>query len=351
MPAAFVRRLVTAALVLLVPMSAAHARQEAAAPTKMPVAIGAVKVTPALSATLVQRGQALELGRVQESLDSQLISAFQQTRKFDVIARSDLKDVVLEQDLGTSGNVDRADPNAAKTFRVAGAKFVVVSTIDDFQDNVQEAEFKEIGKKATRRQVRLSMVTKVYDTTSGRLLESANLQLDNSAFVRNPEFLVGEKGSNLTEKALQEMARVMAEKAAMRVTDVLLPAKVLAVRDGSVTLNRGDGTGVAVGNRLLCQASPQGHLQAQGDARWPLIARCIQDWQPDALVVGVPFHPDGAEHENTHRARRFARQLLGRYGLPVFEVDERYSTTEAMARADINTPGTPAPGCVLAPTM
>ncbi|NBX54689.1 MAG: Holliday junction resolvase RuvX [Betaproteobacteria bacterium] len=97
-------------------------------------------------------------------------------------------------------------------------------------------------------------------------------------------------------------------------------------------------TGVAVGNRLLRQASPQGHLTAQGDARWPLITRCIQDWQPDALVVGVPFHPDGAAHENTHRARRFARQLQGRYGLPVFEVDERYSTTEALANraADVD---------------
>jgi putative Holliday junction resolvase len=46
-------------------------------------------------------------------------------------------------------------------------------------------------------------------------------------------------------------------------------------------------------------------------------------------VVGVPFHPDGAAHDNTLRARRFARQLHGRFGLPVHEVDERYSTTEA----------------------
>ena len=259
MLATLVRRLAPAALALLAPLYAAHARQDSTPPpAKTPVAIGAVKVTPSLVATLGQRGQALELGRVQESLDSQLVSAFQQTRKFDVIARSDLKDVVLEQDLGASGNVDRADPNAAKTFRLAGAKYVVVSTIDDFQDNVQEAEFKEIGKKATRRQVRLSMVAKVYDTTTGRLLETANLQLDNSAFVRNPEFLVAEKGSNLTEKALQEMARIMAEKTAMRVTDVLLPAKVLAVRDGSVTLNRGDGTGIAAGQTW--------RVFAQGDA-------------------------------------------------------------------------------------
>ena len=58
----------------------------------------------------------------------------------------------------------------------------------------------------------------------------------------------------------------------------------------------------------------------------------IREWQPDALVVGVPFHPDGAAHANTAMARKFARRLRGRHPLPVFEVDERYSTTEAHAR-------------------
>lgn len=90
-------------------------------------------------------------------------------------------------------------------------------------------------------------------------------------------------------------------------------------------------TGVAVGTRLLGTAQPQPTIQAEGDARFDRIAERLKEWQPDALVVGVPFHPDGAEHENTLRARRFARQLRGRLGLPVFEVDERYSTTEAKA--------------------
>ena len=89
-------------------------------------------------------------------------------------------------------------------------------------------------------------------------------------------------------------------------------------------------TGIAVGNRLLRSAQPQGTIEAQGDARFIKIAQQIKDWQPDALVIGVPFYPDGAEHENTRRARRFARQLHGRFSLPVFEVDERYSTTEAL---------------------
>jgi putative Holliday junction resolvase len=63
-----------------------------------------------------------------------------------------------------------------------------------------------------------------------------------------------------------------------------------------------------------------------------MVRQRIDEWQPDALVVGVPYHPDGAAHENTARAQRFARQLRGRFGLPVFEVDERYSTTQALAQ-------------------
>ena len=90
-------------------------------------------------------------------------------------------------------------------------------------------------------------------------------------------------------------------------------------------------TGVAVGNRLLRTAQPVGSVKAEGDARFALIEKHLKEWQPDALVIGVPYHPDGAAHENTARARKFGRQLHGRFKLPVFEVDERYSTTEALA--------------------
>jgi putative Holliday junction resolvase len=88
-------------------------------------------------------------------------------------------------------------------------------------------------------------------------------------------------------------------------------------------------TGVAVGNRLIKSATPQGTIAAEGDARFEHIAKRIQEWQPDALVIGVPTHPDGGEHENTLRARKFGRQLRGRFGLSVYEVEERYPTTEA----------------------
>lgn len=91
-------------------------------------------------------------------------------------------------------------------------------------------------------------------------------------------------------------------------------------------------TGVATGNRLTLTATARGSIAAEGDARFAAIGLKIREWQPDALVVGIPFHPDGASHDNTVRALKFARQLRGRFGLPVFEVDERYSTTEALSQ-------------------
>ena len=89
-------------------------------------------------------------------------------------------------------------------------------------------------------------------------------------------------------------------------------------------------TGVAVGNRLTRTAQGLVTIKAEGDARWPLIKARIKEWQPNAIVIGVPYYQDGVAHDNTRRAKKFGRQLQARYNLPVFEVDERYSTTEAL---------------------
>jgi len=89
--------------------------------------------------------------------------------------------------------------------------------------------------------------------------------------------------------------------------------------------------GVATGNTVTRTATPLRTVAAVGDARFAALGKLIAEWQPSALVVGVPVHPDGAPHENTVRAQRFARQLHGRFRLPVHEVDERYTTTEAHA--------------------
>jgi len=87
--------------------------------------------------------------------------------------------------------------------------------------------------------------------------------------------------------------------------------------------------GVATGNSLTRTATPLVTVAVEGEARLAAIAALVAEWRPAALVVGVPRHPDGAAHANTGRARRFARELHSRFGLPVHEVDERYTTTDA----------------------
>jgi putative Holliday junction resolvase len=52
----------------------------------------------------------------------------------------------------------------------------------------------------------------------------------------------------------------------------------------------------------------------------------IKEWQPDQIVVGLPTHPDGSEHEMTAKSKRFGNQLHGRFNLPVSWVDERYTS-------------------------
>ncbi len=88
-------------------------------------------------------------------------------------------------------------------------------------------------------------------------------------------------------------------------------------------------TGVASGNTLTGHATPLGSLALQGTARLDAIGKLIQEWQPDALVVGLPLHPDGAAHANTRRVRVFVAELHARFGLPVHLSDERYTTTAA----------------------
>ncbi|RHW21400.1 Holliday junction resolvase RuvX [Pseudomonas jilinensis] len=88
--------------------------------------------------------------------------------------------------------------------------------------------------------------------------------------------------------------------------------------------------GVAVGQSLTGSAEPLRELRARdGVPDWEQIARLISEWQPDALVVGLPLNMDGSPSEMSARAEKFARRLQGRFGLPVHCIDERLSTFEA----------------------
>jgi putative Holliday junction resolvase len=90
--------------------------------------------------------------------------------------------------------------------------------------------------------------------------------------------------------------------------------------------------GVAVGNSVVRVAHPLTTIAAEASAeRFAAIAALVAEWQPARFVVGRPVHADGAAHAMTARAERFARQLEGRFALPVMFADERFTTRVADA--------------------
>jgi putative holliday junction resolvase len=95
--------------------------------------------------------------------------------------------------------------------------------------------------------------------------------------------------------------------------------------------------GVAIGNRLTRHARPLTTIDAiDNDARWKSLSALVEEWGPAELAVGIPRHPDGTPHATTVRCERFARQLEGRYRLPVTRIDERYSSAVVEHEADVD---------------
>lgn len=91
--------------------------------------------------------------------------------------------------------------------------------------------------------------------------------------------------------------------------------------------------GLAVGNSITASGQALLAITAKKDgSHFTQIAARIAEWAPDRLVLGLPCHPDGAEHAMTAKARRFGQQLQGRFGIPLTWVDERY--TSAVLESD-----------------
>ncbi|MCK5477611.1 MAG: Holliday junction resolvase RuvX, partial [Methylococcales bacterium] len=88
--------------------------------------------------------------------------------------------------------------------------------------------------------------------------------------------------------------------------------------------------GTAVGQTTTAIASPLQTIRSLNQQpNWELISQLINEWQPAGLVVGISKQADGSDNPITPRMLKFCRQLEGRYNLPVYQIDEAFSTFEA----------------------
>lgn len=210
---------------------------------KKTLAVSAIESTPTLRSALTLDGKQESLRRVVESFDSQLTASINATRKFTLVARSDLKHVLAEQELGQSGNVNAE--SAAQAGNLSGADYVLVVTIDDFEDSTEKMEFATLNKVGIKRKLRIGVVGKIIDSTTGKLLESVVVKSEkNDSRSESKELASNAESSDVL---LVEIVEDTATKLATRVADVVFPVRVLVKRGKQVTINRGEGGGVEVG--------------------------------------------------------------------------------------------------------
>ena len=213
---------------------------------KPTLGIVAIKPIPSLAEAARLDGRSASLQRLTESLDSQMVDRFNAVRKFELVSRTDLKANLDEIALANSGNINTQNHNAAKAGQLEGAKYVLITTIDEFIDRTEELTLPTSGKLLRKRVLSFGAVAKIYDSTTGKLLESAShkVGLDQVTNVLQNATTSGDQ----FELQLREMSRQMSEWVANRVADVVFPVKVLAKTDKTVTINRGEGGGLSQGD-------------------------------------------------------------------------------------------------------
>jgi curli biogenesis system outer membrane secretion channel CsgG len=235
------------ATLLAITMAGPALAQPATQPEKPRLAIREIQPTqPVLDAARAQ-GQAQALAQILAAADSQLIQAVTNTRRFDIVARSDLAQVLDEQDLADAGLLDPTDPQTARAYAMAGARYLATVSVDNFQEATATADFSGgLGRTTMeRRTVQLLATVKIYDTTTGTLLDAASIRIED-AEVRESLPGATETG-RLTNDLLGRVAERLATQTANAIMDRIAPARVLAYTLGRITLNRGQGTGVEPG--------------------------------------------------------------------------------------------------------
>ena len=201
--------------------------------TKTTVSVEKIHAKPTLQQSMERASKGASLGRVTDAFDNQLTDRLNSSRKFTVLAVSDLADVL------------KAANRSGQASESVEHNYGVVATLDDFEDSTERMEFKTLNQVGIKRKIRLSIVVKIWNVKTGELYESANIQIMKKDDRSDSTEL--QKNAELSDELLLASVREAAQKVADRVVDVAFPMKVLAKSDRQIMINRGDSSGVEVG--------------------------------------------------------------------------------------------------------
>lgn len=235
-------------------MGAALAQgQDLAKGEKDTVFIGTLNVQPSVQEWAKSKGRELTLKRAAETLESQLITALNATRVFQIVERQRIADLQVEQAFAAVA-VNPSDRNAAQQLKLAGAKYAFLPQIDGFEDRTEKQRFGDIDRVSMDRKLFFSAVVKVVDTTTGKLLPDApSVQLSKTETVE-----MAQSDDNLeSDQVVVELAKEMASKLSQGVIALLRPAKVLTVTGKQILINRGIDAGFHQGDIVEVYATEE----------------------------------------------------------------------------------------------
>ena len=209
--------------------------------------VGMVKTNAGLVLDVDRRGKSIPMIRVVKSLSKNFQTALIQQRKFNVVARRDLAELINEQDLSTSGG-GMIDPDTGvESGKVKGAEYSVVVEIDHFLDQTQTTTFAD-GTTGYRRRMQLAGVLTVNNSATSETLDATDLSVELKE-PRSSDMQVRSDGEE-SDQLLSDVGTEFAKRAALRTVDVVFPIKVITREEKTVTINRGDSSGLQVGDEL-----------------------------------------------------------------------------------------------------
>ncbi len=214
---------------------------------KARLAIRDIKPTESVTANAAKHGQTDALNQIVDACDSQLLNAIEQTRKFEIVARADLKEIWKEQDFEALGTGGSDNSQGARAFELLGAGYVLTVTIDNFQDVVTRAVLEgQLGSDvAERREIQIQAVVKIFDSSKGTLVRSSSQSFTTKQVAQVPTGQ--QREGRATNQVLGDVAKLVSSYAANDLTDFVFPPKVMAMTFGVLTFNRTKESGVSVG--------------------------------------------------------------------------------------------------------
>lgn len=178
-------------------------------------------------------------------LTSELVQQLVAARKFDVLERARVDDLVKEKQFQQS---DYASPEEApKIARLLGADYFVLGRLDAFSGESAEKTLPYGTQTYVEQEGRMALYLRVIDARTGKIVAAE--KFSKEAKLRNPK-----KGEDVGRMLVADAAQALVG----RITDTVFPLRVARIDGHTLYLNRGTDGSLKAGDMVS--------VYSQGDA-------------------------------------------------------------------------------------